>query len=72
MKAMIRDKEGTPPKQQILTLGRWMLMDDRTLSDYNIQNDNTIIMHIRSRGGDIGSTFDNFFNNLHDADDRQH
>ena len=51
MKAMIRDKEGIPPKQQVLTFGRWMLMNDRTLSDFNIQNENTISMHIRSRVG---------------------
>jgi len=49
VKVMTKGKEGIPPDQQFLTFGRWMLMNGRTLSEYNIQNENTIIMHIRSR-----------------------
>jgi hypothetical protein len=43
-------------------------MDGRTLSDYNIKNDATVILHLRTRGGDVGLTFDEFFKNLHDED----
>ena len=42
VKAIIQDREGFAPNKQILTFGRWVLEDGRTLSDYNIQKESTI------------------------------
>jgi hypothetical protein len=36
-----------------LTRGTVMLMDDRTLSDYNIQNEDTLQYRLRTRGGSM-------------------
>ena len=51
MKARVEEKEGIPKDQQRLFFGGQHLQDDRTLSDYNIRNEDTIHMVLRFRGG---------------------
>ena len=55
IKTKISKKEGIPneSKRLILIFGGKHLEDDRTLADYNVQNNSTLHLVMRLRGGKI-------------------
>ena len=53
LKTKLQEKEGIPADQLRLVFAGKSLDDNRTLSDYNMQNESTIFMLLRLRGGNF-------------------
>ena len=45
VKAKIQDQVGYPPEIQMLYFNSELLVDNKTLSDYNIEKNSTLILH---------------------------
>jgi len=54
IKNKIMEKEGVPVDQQRLIFGGKQLDSDKTLADYDVQEDSTFHMVLRLRGGPSG------------------
>ena len=51
IKSQLQGKKGVPPDELNLIFGGKYLEDDRTLIEYNIQNESTLDLSLRLRGG---------------------
>ena len=52
LRVAAQDKEGIPPKEQRLIFGGKQLDDRKTIGDYDIEQESTIHLVLRLRGGD--------------------